>query len=529
MNKFDTNNLKFHSQSDVDKVVESSRNVKKSDLSQYKKDCEKWSVVTTIFHPTEAIVKQATLHGWCLVVVADLKSPVDFRSSLFGELGENRTATGHNAAAVADTDTASNSSMPVSSSASSITYENTVVTLSADDQNELAKHIPYISALPWNSFARKNVGYFYATLHGAKYVWDFDDDNLLTVEDLVHKYTDLSVSSLDVLAPYSYDEVKKMKLDGDHMDPFKSVQGNVTSVSVTSSDHSSGNVAAPPIFKNLDSLIGNGGVRHHRGGSRHRGTLENNNDRRLTKADIDETAKHFTISFNPYPLMGAPYLPSWPRGLPMEDIKISSKTGDMQLYYHTNIKMTKIGVIQSLADNDPDVDALYRLVQPLPFSFKESMKPCLVPSDRLAPYNAQATLFYYNTLWSLILPTTVHGRVADIWRSYITMRLCRELDIHLVFSPPMVIQIRNAHDYLADFDAEDDLYKRSGTLVKQLSSWQPSTTTLPGMIEELWIYLYERDYFGLDDVILLQKWIEALMIIGYEFPTPISQVKSGKT
>ena len=27
--------------------------------------------------------------------MADLKTPVDFRSTLFGELGENRTADGH--------------------------------------------------------------------------------------------------------------------------------------------------------------------------------------------------------------------------------------------------------------------------------------------------------------------------------------------------------------------------------------------------------------------------------------------------
>jgi hypothetical protein len=33
---------------------------------------------------------------------------------------------------------------------------------------------------------------------------------------------------------------------------------------------------------------------------------------------------------------------------------------------------------------------------------------------------------------SLLLPITVHGRVADIWRSYITMRLGRELGMKLV-------------------------------------------------------------------------------------------------
>ena len=106
--------------------------------------------------------------------------------------------------------------------------ENTVVTLTVDDQNELAKHIPYINALPWNSFARKNVGYLYATLHGAQYIWDFDDDNLLTVDDLIHKYTDPSIESLEVLSPYSHEEVERMKVEGDHMDPFKSVQSNVT-------------------------------------------------------------------------------------------------------------------------------------------------------------------------------------------------------------------------------------------------------------------------------------------------------------
>ena len=103
------------------------------------------------------------------------------------------------------------------------------------------------------------------------------------------------------------------------------------------------------------------------------------------------------------------------------------------------------------------------------------------------------------------------------------MRLCRELGIQLVFSPPMVAQFRNAHDYLADFDAEDDLYKRSGTLLKQLTEWQASSTTLPGMMEELWVYLYERDYIMLQDVLLLQQWIEALTIIGYNFPAPTQE------
>jgi hypothetical protein len=33
---------------------------------------------------------------------------------------------------------------------------------------QMAAHFPLVKALPWNHFGRKNVGYLYAILHGAK-------------------------------------------------------------------------------------------------------------------------------------------------------------------------------------------------------------------------------------------------------------------------------------------------------------------------------------------------------------------------
>lgn len=38
--------------------------------------CKRWSVVTTIFKPSEAVQKQALMTDWCLVVVGDLKGPL---------------------------------------------------------------------------------------------------------------------------------------------------------------------------------------------------------------------------------------------------------------------------------------------------------------------------------------------------------------------------------------------------------------------------------------------------------------------
>jgi len=38
------------------------------------------------------------------------------------------------------------------------------------------------------------------------------------------------------------------------------------------------------------------------------------------------------------------------------------------------MKTGQVAVIQSLANNDPDVDAIYRLTPSIPFSFKSSDK-----------------------------------------------------------------------------------------------------------------------------------------------------------
>lgn len=59
---------------------------------------------------------------------------------------------------------------------------------------------------------------------------------------------------------------------------------------------------------------------------------------------------------------------SWPRGFPLEAIK-DNRTRELPLRAQA-WPFRRVGVLQSLADHDPDVDGIYRLTQPqLPFSF----------------------------------------------------------------------------------------------------------------------------------------------------------------
>ena len=68
--------------------------------------------------------------------------------------------------------------------------------------------------------------------------------------------------------------------------------------------------------------------------------------------------------FNPYPSLGSE-AKCWPRGFPLDQI-LQSQNHHMESVN----KSVKFGVLQSLADYQPDVDAIYRLTQKTPFNFK---------------------------------------------------------------------------------------------------------------------------------------------------------------
>jgi hypothetical protein len=241
-------------------------------------------------------------------------------------------------------------------------------------------------------------------------------------------------------------------------------------------------------------------------------------------------------AFNPYPLMGAPSSPNWPRGYPLTLVKDQKHTAAS--VFTSTLPQSQVAVVQSLANHDPDIDAIYRLTMPLPFDFPsspavetgqktEDYYPLVVPDDTYAPYNAQATLHLYSSLWSLLLPITVHGRVSDIWRGYFMQRVCKTINLKLLFAPPLVRQDRNDHNYLADFQSELPLYLRAPKLLEQLDNFSFTSTegaypaasgSLPGMIEHLWVEMYERGYIEVRDVRLVQAWLESLVVVGYKFP-----------
>ena len=132
---------------------------------------EKWVVVTTINSPTPSIHKLAELpEPWKIVIVGDKKTKNEEWKIFDGS--------------------------------------NKLVFLSVETQEKLnyktTKYIPY------NSYTRKNIGYLYAIEHGAKEIYETDDDNIFTTFDQLYNNFNFSKVSYaennitNMINPYAY-------------------------------------------------------------------------------------------------------------------------------------------------------------------------------------------------------------------------------------------------------------------------------------------------------------------------------------
>ena len=253
--------------------------------------------------------------------------------------------------------------------------------------------------------------------------------------------------------------------------------------------------------------------------------LNEDHGQRLIVRSIENNSDGDSLAFNPLPFMRPSDPDIWPRGFPVSELMRQRRQNSAATSRFTSINAKSVGVVQAVCDQDPDVDAIFRLTRHLPVHFNFDAKVpsrILVPPKKYSPYNAQATTHMYNAFWGLLLPFTVPGRVTDIWRSYITQHFLHELGLVLVYDGPLVKHLRSAHEYLADFQVEGDLYLKTHALLQFLSMWKYEDEGhyyLPARIERLTIELYERDYISLKDVYAMQEWLVALDCMNYQFPS----------
>jgi hypothetical protein len=145
----------------------------------------------------------------------------------------------------------------------------------------------------------------------------------------------------------------------------------------------------------------------------------------------------------------------WPRGLPLR--LINARTD--WLARITRIPV-QIGIWQGLADEDPDVDAIYRLTSDIPCYF-DAASPVTLGPRTLSPFNTQNTLIRRELFPLLYLPTRVTFRYTDILRSLVAQPIMWQHGYRLGFTRATVVQKRNPHDYFKDFLSEIPMYQQA--------------------------------------------------------------------
>ena len=150
----------------------------------------------------------------------------------------------------------------------------------------------------------------------------------------------------------------------------------------------------------------------------------------------------------------------WPRGLPLTEVQRPAPVLEAAVRANCPIQ-------QGLADMNPDVDAIYRLVFPLPQNFNKR-PPVLLDRGVWCPFNSQNTTFFKEAFWLTYLPYYCSFRMTDIWRSFVAQRIMWECDWKLLFHDATVYQERNEHSLIKDFEDEIPGYLHNETIRKTL-------------------------------------------------------------
>jgi len=151
--------------------------------------------------------------------------------------------------------------------------------------------------------------------------------------------------------------------------------------------------------------------------------------------------------FNVYRCFSADQI--WPRGFPLEYARTAAG-GDPSAAAAESVDAP---VQQALVNGSPDVDAVWRLLQDRPFEFVAADSVWLGPAT-WCPFNSQSTWWFPAAYPLMYLPSRVSFRMTDIWRSFVAQRCLWELGLGVVFHGPDMIQDRNRHDLLRDFEQE---------------------------------------------------------------------------
>jgi hypothetical protein len=195
----------------------------------------------------------------------------------------------------------------------------------------------------------------------------------------------------------------------------------------------------------------------------------------------------------------------WPRGLPLDAVVASCAKAPA---ISAAAELVEAPIQQALANNSPDVDAVWRLVLDRPFDFEDGPS-VLLPPTAWCPFNSQSTWWWPVAYPLMYLPSYCSFRMTDIWRSFIAQRCLWELGHGVVFHAAEVVQERNPHNLMRDFNDEIPGYQRNRELVDRLQglALENGADAVGRNLRSCYADLVGAGFFPESELALVDAWL----------------------
>ena len=192
----------------------------------------------------------------------------------------------------------------------------------------------------------------------------------------------------------------------------------------------------------------------------------------------------------------------WPRGIPLDEI------------FKNRIKIKKSKSLknfylqQGVAENNPDVDAIFRLIyEKIDVKFK---------NYKVSLGRAKSTLNSQNTIWHksifelMYLPSTCTMRCTDIWRSIIASNILKKNDLGILIYGTTMYQKRNYHNLMNDFNLELPMYLNSKKFNEILENIKikKGLSFFSQNLLHIYKILIEKGFFHKRELLYLKSWLK---------------------
>jgi hypothetical protein len=192
----------------------------------------------------------------------------------------------------------------------------------------------------------------------------------------------------------------------------------------------------------------------------------------------------------------------WPRGYALSKV---NQPGIIE----TTMTSARGYILQGLANENPDVDAIYRLTSRLPVNFQEE-EPIMLAPGTWGPFNSQNTIFMRDVFPLLYLPSFCSFRMTDIWRSFVAQRCLWELGEGVIFHSATVYQERNEHDLMMDFNDEISGYRHNESIATHLEACDLNKDDMGRNLVLCYEKLIKKKIIGKNELGLVNGWVKEI-------------------